>query len=1134
VAVEEVALGEAGDVYVADKNNNRVEWFSPEGKELKGQFNGHETPAKSFASPTAIAIDNSTNPLDPSAGDVYVLDSGHNTIDKFEADGKYLTSITTGASGEPFSELYGVAVDPEGLLWVYQSTGQIDDYTSAATNTFLSSRPSPYGTSPGFAVDAEDNLYVNRGSGEIAKLNSSGEDLIEGMDRESSTAVAVDVPSGETFVDNGTSIATFGAEPSCSSTSHCSSGTPLERFGSGELTEGAGVAVDASRGLVYVADASADAVALFKAVTVPTPATGGAVTPLVGAVTLEGTVNPEGVPVTTCEFEYGLTSSYGSTAPCAQSPGNGTVATPVSAQVTVAPGHTYHYRLVAANANGSASGSDRTFKLGAKATIEEETVVQIASTEATLSAQVDPDGFSTNYYVEYGPTPSYGMRTPELSAGAGEAAGRVQVTLSGLTANTTYHARFVAVNAAGPTQGLDLTYSTTASASGASAVLPDHRVYELVSPTTNVDVYQPNVATTGITSDRPSRASAEGNALAFIADPATSGGSGSQGNGDGDEYLATRTPQGWSAKDIVPAGGGLNTQYVGLSSDLSVGIVESLQVSGAAPCDTFFSRTADGSVHPFFTEQVGDSCGPTGNNIEEAYAGASADYSHLLYQSAAALTPGAVEPTGEREYNLYVSVGGHLTLVNVLPGTNPEPDPDATFGGPHGEVGAENDAASFENDISADGSRIFWTDMKTGLLYLRENGTRTIPVSAGAANFWKASSDGAYAFYTEAGRLWRFAVNRFLASDKPEPEALSEAREPLTEANAAVQGIVGINESGEDGASIYLVADEVLASNENSGGATATQGDPNLYLDTSGSMRYIATLLQSDSEFGGPMEDQAVSYGDWEHNAGERTAEITPDGHAVAFMSRAQLTSYKNLDEPEVYVYDAANDQLDCASCNPTGASPANGAQVPLSVDTFTGGGPYMPRWISEDGNRVFFDTPDALVPQDTNGVWDVYEWERDGTGTCLLNPGCVYLLSGGSSPENSYFLDASADGNDVFFTSREDFGSAAQGETVKAYDARVDGGFASTSTACTGTGCQGVPPAPPSFATPPSATFSGDDNYPPPPLAPASAKKPAPAKSTALSRALKACRKLHKHRRVACETRARAKYAHKTKRGKR
>ncbi len=111
----------------------------------------------------------------------------------------------------------------------------------------------------------------------------------------------------------------------------------------------------------------------------------------------------------------------------------------------------------------------------------------------------------------------------------------------------------------------------------------------------------------------------------------------------------------------------------------------------------------------------------------------------------------------------------------------------------------------------------------------------------------------------------------------------------------------------------------------------------------------------------------------------------------------------------------------------------------------------------------------------------DVYEWERDGTGSCQAEAGCVYLLSSGDGTTGSYLLDASANGNDVFIITRDPLVEDGQGEDYAVYDARVDGFVALIPPACTGTGCQGVPAAPPTFATPSSVTFGGVGNFPPP-----------------------------------------------------
>jgi hypothetical protein len=113
-------------------------------------------------------------------------------------------------------------------------------------------------------------------------------------------------------------------------------------------------------------------------------------------------------------------------------------------------------------------------------------------------------------------------------------------------------------------------------------------------------------------------------------------------------------------------------------------------------------------------------------------------------------------------------------------------------------------------------------------------------------------------------------------------------------------------------------------------------------------------------------------------------------------------------------------------------------------------------RGVSEDGSRIFFDTPTALVPQDINGQRDVYEWEN----------GQVYLVSAGTGSRASFFLDNSASGNNVYFATADNLAAADTDGGYDVYDARV-GGFQSTATAppCSND-CQGAPTAPP---TPPT-----------------------------------------------------------------
>jgi hypothetical protein len=151
----------------------------------------------------------------------------------------------------------------------------------------------------------------------------------------------------------------------------------------------------------------------------------------------------------------------------------------------------------------------------------------------------------------------------------------------------------------------------------------------------------------------------------------------------------------------------------------------------------------------------------------------------------------------------------------------------------------------------------------------------------------------------------------------------------------------------------------------------------------------------------------------------------------------------------------------------------------------------YQSRYLSNSG-RLFFNAADALVPQDTNGVMDVYQYEPPQgpgqpadnsctTASSTYSPtsgGCVSLISSGTSPEESAFLDASESGDDVFFLTASRLAPTDVDGALDVYDARVDGHAVESSTTieCAGDGCQ-QPAVPPNDATPSSLTFNGAGN---------------------------------------------------------
>ncbi|HTZ63711.1 MAG TPA: hypothetical protein VMB51_06365 [Solirubrobacteraceae bacterium] len=291
-------------------------------------------------------------------------------------------------------------------------------------------------------------------------------------------------------------------------------------------------------------------------------------------------------------------------------------------------------------------------------------------------------------------------------------------------------------------------------------------------------------------------------------------------------------------------------------------------------------------------------------------------------------------------------------------------------------------------------------------------------------------------------------------------------------------------------------------------------------------------------------------------------------------MSQQPLTGYDNRDarEPgtrdqEVYLYDAASGLLTCASCNPNGPStgvldtPLAGEGIGLLVDrrqdwlgeylagsvpgwTPLGidGAVHQPRYLSSSG-RLFFDSPDQLVPQAVNGKEDVYEYEPDHLGSCGEAQGCVSLISSGSAQQESAFVEASETGENAFFTTAQPLVAADDDTNYDLYDARV----CTTSSPCltsqessqrpceTSKTCKPGTAPPPSFETPATSTPgpAGTNTQQPTPTGkPKTASKSKPlTRAQRLAKALAKCRNdRNRHKRLACDKLARKHYGPKAK----
>jgi hypothetical protein len=661
--------------------------------------------------------------------------------------------------------------------------------------------------------------------------------------------------------------------------------------------------------------------------------------------------------------------------------------------------------------------------------LEASWVTDVTASSVNLRAEIDPEGSLTHFRFEYrgGGTAGAVPATGEAVVGSGVTPIAVVRSLAALGPSTTYEYRVRVTNASGPVEGPWRTFTTQAS--GQSFALLDGRGWEMVSP---VDKNGGAIETVGTAAPRTLQAAAAGGAVTYSAASAFGTAAGAPVVS---QYLSRRGDAGWETENLtVP----LFSGSYGSESEISPYALFSPDLTRALFLNGVRCRDADGEC-PVANPPLPGTEAPAGyqdlylregagftalvgrgdvahSNLSPAQfavrlVAASPDLRHAVLSTCAALSAGATEATTATgcetaEANLYEWSAGGLAQVNVLPGTG--------VGAPGATVAA--------GGVSADGARVYWTGADGNLyLWTRGGGSVEVDGGPGGGSFQVASADGSVAFFTKEGRLFRFAAAAGTAVEVAPGEE--------------VEAVLGASEAGNV---VYYVTAAGVRS------------------WTSGTIASVAA---------------GAAPGDGPPATG--TARVSPDGSHLLFLSDRSLTGYDNAGRTEVYLYGgpgAGGPTLTCVSCNPTGERPRGPSSIPGAVAD--GAGPeaialYKPRSLADGGGRVFFDSDDALVPEDTNSVPDAYEWEAPGVGTCTETRGCVQLLGDGRSPEGSSFVDASASGADAYFLTD---GSLVPGDpgVVDLYDAREGGGFPvpGQPVPCDGDACQPLP-SPPEDPTP-------------------------------------------------------------------
>ena len=1074
---------------------------------------------------TDIAVDNTTL---PSAGNVYL--SGGSELLGYDSAGKLLPGfpissppLPPGASGS--NAWVAVAVNSNGDLWAADAQGIIHEISPSgvALNEIDAREFIPPGDHPGsLGFDLSNDLYIASSGFGVWKLPAPAYDAPAEIDRVAGASLTVDRSTGDLYVAHEKQIDRYRAD-----------GALLEQFpASPPAGNFSGIAIDEASKAVYAYEDEPGTrrVDVFKASTLPDLATAPLSDPTETTVTLHGSVHPDGLALSGCEFEWVSEEAFQATGfeslasggeaecepPFGSIPTSGT--TSISAALSgLTPGETYRYRISASNENGTndTKGTPPTFAL-ASPTVETVGSPIRSATSARLDSRVDPHGIATEYRFEYlteaqfqADGESFGAgteTTPSHSAGEGALTELASQQVGELQPTTTYRYRAIADNGAFPPAAGEARSLTTRASDAPLSHGPypgppgSDRAWEQVNlPDT---AGNPVAGADGV--------SDSGETVLY----SVAGGTPLSESGTFFDYLlARRAPngsdghpaQGWLAASVFPprsltaygtwlpptASSSLST-VLALNKDLEQGsgaAVWRLPSEGGAPAKLYESPRGAYRGPYLFSED-----------------GSRA----LLALEGEKLDPGHRSPKGALQ--LYDVSSGTPRMVSLMPGAGEGavgPACGVAVGAAAGIFGLNSNAVpSTTHWISADGERAFFPSAGEGPscgtahLYVRDFATETTtqvdgPLPGGlsgpagpecAGAMIRSTPEAAY-FWTQSrlvqedsavsscgggsgGDVYRYDLS---SHDFECLTCVVAGGRPANVAVAATgtEGAAGSIALAPAGHLLYFTTTTRLLPGAPETGAKA------LYRVNTETrqLAYLAPLNPGDSVGENPKGSFA-----------QGGSAISPNGRYLAFASAAPaldaLSGADNGSTVQDYLYDDAERSLICVSCATGGGAPRGRVALGIIAEEPGQEGPNMTS-LSDEGDFAF-STPTSLVSADQNTAragqapfrgQDVYEW-RDGR-PLLVSDGLTDWPQASVAPEVSTI---SPTGTDLFFTEAAQLTPDALEGYARLYDARIGGGidFPEASKPCPLEACQGIPKGIPEEAAPASSGFSGAGNEKP------------------------------------------------------
>ncbi len=1031
------------------------------------------------------------------AGDIYV--STGQAVKIYSSSGTEIGELSGFEGGA-----CGVAVDSAGDVYVgsrhtIRKFIPTADPVTTSDEAAHSSAPLTEETATcRVAADGADHIYGAEVSGQSVTKLAGISDPTGTLIKPGGQTLAVDQTSNDLFIDRGSSVAQYSPE-----------GNLLGTFGGTRLKKSVGIAALGSTGELFVANGETKRIEVFGPGETAKPILESDSVSSSGAseAILRVKINPNGT-ATTLYAEYGADASYGQqTAKQLIGGGESSLSVPIPLK-GLAPGVTYHFRIVVESDGAPVPGPDRTFRTYA-ADLETNCGNQTLRTGASaklpdcrayeMVSPVDKNGsdIATNFSDEVTGRASYDKAAnsgSELTYSAGVAFAD-QTNSTG--ANQYLSARTVS---GWSTRGLNLPvaqllesqpgvvnlsvldpayrffsddlaeglvndFSVTPRAPGAAVGIPNLYRRDIASGTLHALTNQPSPEAP-LNVEAPYRLEAvtpSGNQVMFNST---------------DRLTGNSFPSQFSPQTYLSANGNLILVSIkpnGEPYEFASNLTGRLSSDGTSAYwrGSFTNISSNGSI--FLRRNP--------NQPQSALENGSAVGIIEAPESGVTEIHGVHTTAGEFRIGQELwSLGGSF---------------GPAFLQPHTKITAVgNETLTVSQPTVGSGSSV---TIESGSPCSEASKACTIRVSEAIpggteSRLYAISANGEKAFFVVEGG---FNDNKGHADQE-----LYEFNQSENTYHLIASKVTNVPGASADGSKLYFISDEAL-------GSGSIPGSENLYFFDNGTISFIATLLQADVAAGEGVTSLGTG-GDAQSEFLRRGSRVTPDGNHFLFMSASSALServagYSNVDlnsgenDREVYLFSSGSG-LRCVSCNPSGAQPVGqklersfqqpgGGKSAISAAAWIPGEEHellAQRVLSSDGARVFFNSFDSIAPSDGNGAQDVYEWELPGTGRCRedsssFSPqdgGCINLISSGESPDRSEFIDASDSGDDVFFTTGSSLVPQDDG-LVDVYDARVEGGFPPPSgltAACEGEACQGVI-VPPSDRTPSSATYTGPAN---------------------------------------------------------